>query len=499
MRAFIFIIVCLLVAVPCSADTYIVDQNGFKDFTTIQEAINFSWHGDTVIVNPGTYNENVYFNGRAITLTSTEPNDANIVESTIINPSSGYSVTFDFGEDIDSLLKGFAIKDTILCYGSSPTITKNIIKDSSSYGIEGQYNASPIISENTISSNHDRGIYYCNGPIINNIITYNQGGLAYCCGVLNDNIITNNITNDDGAGLLECNGVISNNIISNNGPIDNSIYGGGLAYCSGEILYNIISNNSAHSGGGLYQCEATLHHNIISGNKADEDGGCIYAINTNMLIFNNVIVGNYSGNRGGALFRCEHALLYNNIIAFNEASFGGGIYGGCGNSYNAFWMNQGSNLGGGAIAGIGDVVVNPFFAINGYWSGNTWIDGDYHLQSEAGRWDPNSKTWVLDANTSFCIDGGDPNSDWKPELWPHGKRINIGAYGGTPEASMSPLDIGNIADLNNDKKVDFFDMNLFGNQWHLQGFLLKEDLDRNGVTNYDDLFIFTENWLWYEP
>jgi hypothetical protein len=64
-------------------------------------------------------------------------------------------------------------------------------------------------------------------------------------------------------------------------------------------------------------------------------------------------------------------------------------------------------------------------------------NGDYHLKSQAGRWDPKSQTWVLDELTSPCIDAGDPASDWTAELWPHGERINMGAFGGTPQASMS--------------------------------------------------------------
>ena len=44
--------------------------------------------------------------------------------------------------------------------------------------------------------------------------------------------------------------------------------------------------------------------------------------------------------------------------------------------------------------------------------------------------------------TSPCIDAGDPTADWTGELWPHGGRINMGAYGGTPEASMSLSIVG---------------------------------------------------------
>jgi hypothetical protein len=45
---------------------------------------------------------------------------------------------------------------------------------------------------------------------------------------------------------------------------------------------------------------------------------------------------------------------------------------------------------------------------------------------------------VLDEVTSPCVDGGDPNAPADQERTPNGGRINMGAYGGTPYASMSP-------------------------------------------------------------
>ena len=120
------------------------------------------------------------------------------------------------------------------------------------------------------------------------------------------------------------------------------------------------------------------------------------------------------------------------------------------------------------------------------------------MQSKRGRWDPNTNSWVIDTNTSPCIDAGDPNSDWTAELWPHGKHINMGAFGGTPHASMSLSDVGNIADLNNNDLVYYNDLMLFVNKWLCQEVLLREDLDRDGIVNFADLAIFAEDWLWQE-
>jgi hypothetical protein len=100
---------------------------------------------------------------------------------------------------------------------------------------------------------------------------------------------------------------------------------------------------------------------------------------------------------------------------------------------------------------VGNIDANPCFAKLGYWAdindpniivepddpNAVWIDGDYHLKSEAGRWDPISESWVLDAVTSPCIDRGDPDSPVGEEPDPNGGIVNMGAYGGTQQASMS--------------------------------------------------------------
>ncbi len=65
-------------------------------------------------------------------------------------------------------------------------------------------------------------------------------------------------------------------------------------------------------------------------------------------------------------------------------------------------------------------------------------NGDFHLLSQFGRYDPGTQTWVLDHRSSPCIDAGDADDPVGDEPEPHGLRINLGAHGGTPEASKSP-------------------------------------------------------------
>jgi hypothetical protein len=80
--------------------------------------------------------------------------------------------------------------------------------------------------------------------------------------------------------------------------------------------------------------------------------------------------------------------------------------------------------------GEGDITDDPMFVDPD--------NGDYHVRSERGRYWPEHDIWVLDKVTSPCVDGGDPDTDTLNEPMPNGGRINIGVYGGTTEASLSP-------------------------------------------------------------
>jgi hypothetical protein len=106
-----------------------------------------------------------------------------------------------------------------------------------------------------------------------------------------------------------------------------------------------------------------------------------------------------------------------------------------------FWNNSNSDLFGcrarysrvnDAGIGEGNIDGDPLFVDP--------ENGDYHLRSNRGRYWPEHDVWILDQATSPCIDGGDPNSEAlalnEPE--PNGSRLNIGAYGGTLQASLSP-------------------------------------------------------------
>ncbi|MHC4556754.1 MAG: right-handed parallel beta-helix repeat-containing protein [Planctomycetota bacterium] len=112
--------------------------------------------------------------------------------------------------------------------------------------------------------------------------------------------------------------------------------------------------------------------------------------------------------------------------------------------------------------GQGNIDTDPqFAAIN---------SGDFHLKSQAGRWEPASASWVKDDLTSPCIDSGDPMSSISLEPFPNGGVVNMGAYGRTNQASKSyfgePVCETILAgDINGDCKVDFVDFALMAFHW----------------------------------
>ena len=107
----------------------------------------------------------------------------------------------------------------------------------------------------------------------------------------------------------------------------------------------------------------------------------------------------------------------------------------------------------GGWPGEGNIDVDPLFIARGQWSDLTgldpiWTPGDYHLKSEGWSWNVAEGIWSWDDETSPCIDAGDPGLPLglEPACEPGdplgeravNTRINMGAYGGTAEASLAP-------------------------------------------------------------
>ena len=82
-----------------------------RDYTTIQSAVNATADGDTVLVWPGTYYENVNFNGHGITIASLElsTGDESYVGTTIVNGNQTGSCFVLIEEEQNAFIRGFTI------------------------------------------------------------------------------------------------------------------------------------------------------------------------------------------------------------------------------------------------------------------------------------------------------------------------------------------------------------------------------------------------------
>jgi hypothetical protein len=217
--------------------------------------------------------------------------------------------------------------------------------------------------------------------------------------------------------------------------IHNHARTGGAIACLEEaeaiiVKNTILDNTSDYDGAAiaLYYAKGTIANNVIARNEAGTTGGGIQNIVSSPAVTNNTFVY----NRPSALHLdsaymdffgdVETASLVNNIIWGNEMYLAEDVRPG------EFKIRFNDIQGG--WAGEGNIDQDPLFADP---------DGDdYRLRSQAGRWDPQAATWVLDQVTSPCIDAGDPVSDFAQEPGPNGRRIDLGAYGGTSQASKSP-------------------------------------------------------------
>jgi len=184
---------------------------------------------------------------------------------------------------------------------------------------------------------------------------------------------------------------------------------------------------------------------IVNCNIANnvDDGMKLY-MGSNPIISNCIIAGNSRSGIAMFFFKSGRTTYYNSptivnctIVDNSEIGISEGkstvlnsiIYGNGVQITGSFTAVQYSNVQGG-FPGEGNSDVDPLLT--------NMENGDYHLISQAGRWDPISQIWIQDDVTSLCIDAGDPTSPIGLEPSPNGSRINMGAYGGTSEASKSP-------------------------------------------------------------
>jgi len=227
-----------------------------------------------------------------------------------------------------------------------------------------------------------------------------------------------------------------------------------VTFSSGEgpdcLLKGFVITRGEGRPAGAILCEEaspTLANCLIVGNRStDPNGAAVYCRNSSAVLTNCTITDNYAGPQGAALNLIDSDVTAANLILWGNTPRD--VY-----SDNTSVLSITHSDIGGWWLDAGSLDADPLFALRGFWMnpddpnevlgpdspGAIWVDGDYHLQSQAGRWSPKAQDWVDDKVASPCIDAGLPTNPVGSEPAPNGERINMGAYGGTTQASKTSL------------------------------------------------------------
>jgi hypothetical protein len=348
-------IVCILVSGASWATTYYVDPAGddsddgtswAEAFATIQKGIDTASSSDTIDVNEGTYYESIDYDGNAITVRSTDPDDSAVVAATVIDANGAdYGVYFHNSEASSSVLKGFTItgahRHGVYCDEASPNIENCVIENNGSSGHDGggmkNYDCSPTVTDCMFAGN-----------------TAEDGG-----GMHN---------NRSGSSPKVINCVFANNSADDGG----GMYSEG--YSSASVTNCVFYGNAAAGdGGGMYSVDSTesVTNCVFYDNDADDDGGGMYNKDGSPTIVNCTFFGNYADDQGGGIknYNWGDSELTNCIFWGNDAGNSGEeIYNGNNSDPTFSYCDIEDGLNGDKCGGDdstdggGNIDVDPEFA-----------------------------------------------------------------------------------------------------------------------------------------
>jgi len=312
---------------------YAAQINVPADQPTIQAAIHSAAEGDVIVVSPGRYVENINFLGKGITVQSTDPEDEQVVDATIVDGGkAGSCVTIGRGSD---------------CALVGLTITNG----STDYIGGGIYCSGTCVSvtNNTIVGNYARvfggGVAICDADqavVAGNTITGNTaldlGGGILLWDIDQARVEGNTITSNacrDGAGIYGwANAQIIGNTICDNVGVDygSTAFGAGIeGYpLTGLIADNALLGNSAPVGGAFgahWAYDLAIVNNVISETTAgDAFHPCIYInLAEGVLFAGNQVIDNRTP--GIFIADADPAVLVDNTVAGNDGTgLSAGLY-----------------------------------------------------------------------------------------------------------------------------------------------------------------------------
>ena len=396
------------------------DGSAAHPFETIQQAIDAAASGDTVVILKGTYagpgNRDLDFRGKAITVRGEDPNDPDLVvidcDGTADDPHRGF--IFHSYETPRSVLDGLTITDGYQARGggiyfsdcAGPAVTNCTFRENRAFLGGGAYAESgPTLRNCTFTGNSADG----GGGL------YNSGDKTDCDPVVTDCTFVRNAATSNGGGMYNF-GRGAKPVVTNCQFIDNSVSDGG----GGAVRNNISAS-------------PTFVNCLFASNSAATFGGAIRNSNSGSTELTNCTFGRNSAPNGTAFASTPDdgdsqspcVLQVVNCILWDA---GDEVYNADESVVNITFSNV-RLAARGDYPGRGNIDADPQFAD---------VDSDdYHLRSQAGRWDNDTQSWIRDATTSPCIDAGDTAMLPDLEPAPNGGLINMGAYGGTIRASKS--------------------------------------------------------------
>jgi parallel beta-helix repeat protein len=261
--------------IPIPATIYVPD-----DYSTIQAAVNDASSGDTIIVYPGTYTENVSVNKDHLTIQSQNGADSTITQAA--NPNDHvFEVTADYVN-----ISGFTIKGAT---GKNGVYLKSAqYCDVSNNDISNNYNGVCLytashnkIMNNNVSNNvgafgtnNPRGgvyLYNSNGnKITHNDLSHNQDGIVLKGSSNENDVEHNNVKSNDYWGIIlenSHNNKIASNTVNENGW-------GGIRLKASSSNNNIIRNSVSKESRGIYLGDSNnncIYLNNFVGNSINAD------------------------------------------------------------------------------------------------------------------------------------------------------------------------------------------------------------------------------------
>ncbi|HOC94586.1 MAG TPA: DUF1565 domain-containing protein [Candidatus Cloacimonadota bacterium] len=183
MKLILTFIACTMIFTIASV-TLTVDMAGSGDFTHIQAAIDASASGDTILVYPGRYYENINYSGKSICIASLELSTGNPAyrDSTIIDGNNNGSCVMAVSYENNASIYGFTI-----CHGSGYSFMQNGAMISKGGGFRLKYTNNFQINNCIITDN---------SASVGGGIQINQGTMN-----LKDTIITNNSASYSAGGI----------------------------------------------------------------------------------------------------------------------------------------------------------------------------------------------------------------------------------------------------------------------------------------------------------